>query len=291
MSNIQTVSYRITRLMIVDYRDRLRQSLPSQTLRTHILMTIPTYSYDQFNPRQYLDEYYANFPPENLALLQFLIDSFAAVPPDALALDFGSGPTLFSPIAGAHRVREMHLCEYLPANRAELERWLCAEPDAFDWQPTIRTALAMGGFDDTLTTLELHGKTVRERVKQVMPCNLLHDFPLENTDLRGTYDVLVSNLCAEAVAPDIQTWNRHIAKFADLLKPGGLLIMTTVKQSRAYSVGEHNFSVLPLTERDVIAGLRAAGFRPDSIVIDQTSATHSIHPYDGLIFATARKPS
>jgi len=253
-------------------------------------MTILSQPYSDFDPRQYLNEYYADFPPENLALLQFLIRAFADVPSDALALDFGSGPTLFSPIAGAHRVREMHVCEYLPANRSEVSAWLSGQHDAFDWTPTLRTALSMEGLKDSPDVLRARETLIRERVTQVIHCDLMQDYPLEDVGLRGAYDVLVSNLCAEAVATDVEAWAHHITKFADLLKPGGRLILSAVKQSRAYSVGAHTFRVLPLTEADVVSGLHTAGFVPSTIQIDHAAATHPVHPYDGLIFATARKP-
>ncbi len=276
--------------MIVDYRDRLRQSLPIQTLRTHILMTTPPPSYDQFDPCQYLNEYYAELPPENLAMLGFLTRAFADVPSTAHVLDFGAGPMLYTAITGAHRVREMHLCEYLPANRDELTRWLSDQSDAFDWRKTIREVLRSEGFSTSDEAVSAHESLIRERVTRVMACDLLREYPLEDESLRGTYDVLVSNMCAEAVSPDLVTWNAHIAKFAGLLKPSGQIILTVAKQSSAYSVGKHSFTVLPLNEDAVIAGLHAAGFAPDSINIDHAAATHSIHPYEGLIFATARKP-
>lgn len=244
--------------------------------------------YEHFNPRQYLETYYANLPPENMAMLEFLVAAFANVPNDALALDFGTGPMLYTAIAGARRVREMHLAEYLPANRAELKRWLSGKPDAFDWSNAIRAVLELSGQDSHDAAIHAHANLMRARVSDVMACDLMADIPLENPTLAGTYDVLVSSLCAEAVAQDIPTWNTYLSKFAALLKPGGRIILIAVKQSHAYSVGKHHFPVLPLTEEDVSNGLKNAGFVQE-FPLGHAEANDPIHPYEGLIFATARK--
>jgi hypothetical protein len=245
--------------------------------------------YHAFDPRTYLDEYYAQLPPENLALLGFLVEAFAHVPAGGLALDFGAGPSLYSAIAAAPHVRELHLCEYAPANRAELTRWLNAEPDAFDWSDTIRAALRAAGQPDDLSAVQTREALIRQRVTSVMPCDLLQPFPLDDPTACGRYDVLVSNLCAEAAAPNHAVWRACIARMAELLKPNGHIILSAVKRSSAYSVGRQVFRVLPIDESDVLVGLRGAGFEPATITLSSTPADHPVYPYEGLIFATARK--
>lgn len=245
-------------------------------------------TYHHFDPRQYLNDYYADLPPENRAMLTFLVESFDDVPDDALALDFGAGPMLYTAIAGAAAVGEMHLAEYLPANRAELKRWLDGHPDAFDWSPAIRTVLSLQDIAPLPAAIRDHEALIRQRVTRVMPCDLSQPDPLNDSSLSGCYDVLVSNLCAEAVAPDLATWNAYLGKFAALLKPGGRLILTAVKQSRSYSVGSYVFPVLPLSEEDVAYGLNLAGFA-QMTPMNHAPADDPNHPYEGLIFAVARK--
>lgn len=251
-------------------------------------MSSATHPYDHFNPRAYLEEYYATVPPENLELLRFLTGAFADLPSGALALDFGAGPTVFSAIAGAHRVREMHLCEFLPANRHEVSRWLAADPDAFDWGETVRAALRLDGLPDTPDLVREREAIIRQRVTAVMPCDLLRDFPLDDPAARERYDVVVSNLCAEAAAPNHEVWRACVARIASLVRPGGRLVMSAVRQSKAYSVGDSVFHVLPIDTDDLRGALAAAGLT--DITLSVTDADHPVHSYDGLMFATAQKP-
>lgn len=244
--------------------------------------------YIHFNPRQYLDTYYATIQPENRAMLDFLVNAFKMVSPDALSLDFGCGPMLYSAIAGAHRVREMHLAEYLPLNRVELSHWLSAKPNAFDWREAIRTVLELEGRPSDDLTMKSHEAVIRANVSRVMPCDLTAAYPLEDTTLSGAYDVLVTSLCVEAVAPDLPTWIMYMGKLGSLLRPGGKLFLISVKKSHAYNVGKHTYPVLSLDEDNIAHGLRAAGFAQDA-ALRHAHANDPFHPYEGLIFATARK--
>ena len=96
-----------------------------------------------FNPRAYLDVYYADIGAENYALLQFFVEAYHDVSADSVLLDFGSGPTIHALIAAAPRVKEIHLCDYLPANLDEVRQWLHGESGAFDWRPFVTTTLQL----------------------------------------------------------------------------------------------------------------------------------------------------
>ena len=108
-------------------------------------MAQATREYHEFDPRTYLEEYYAQMPPENIAVLKFLISEFQQIPSGGLALDFGGGPCLYNPIVAANRMREIHFSEYTEANRAEVQRWLARDPAAFDWGGTIQTLILLEG--------------------------------------------------------------------------------------------------------------------------------------------------
>ena len=43
------------------------------------------------------------------------------------------------------KAAEIHLAEYLPANRAEAERWLRGDADAHDWRAFTRETLRLEG--------------------------------------------------------------------------------------------------------------------------------------------------
>ncbi len=246
-----------------------------------------TRDYSNFNPTTYLQEYYASLPAENLALLRFLVQTFQALPPHSLTLEFGSGPTLYSAIVAAGRVHEIHLSDYLAANRSEVQKWLQQHPRAFDWDNTIRTVLALEGQDASPPRVQARAAEIRRRVKHVLPCDATHQAPLG--DRPHAYNVLVTNLCLEAVAADKAHWRQCFHNVASLLKPGGQLILTAVKGGHAYPVGQNVFAVVHLSEEDMIEALLAAGFAADSISLEGVAANHPVYPYEGLMFVRATK--
>ncbi|MFN8459764.1 MAG: guanitoxin biosynthesis pre-guanitoxin forming N-methyltransferase GntF [Anaerolineae bacterium] len=246
-----------------------------------------TRDYSIFNPTAYLQEYYTSFPSENLAVLRFLIQAFRTLPAHSLTLEFGSGPTLYSAIVAAGQVEEIHLSDYLAANRTEVQKWLHQHPEAFNWDETIRTVLALEGKEAAHAQVRTRAAEIRRRVKQVLPCDATCPAPLEGAS--QYYDVLVTNLCLEAVATDKKHWRQCFRNVTSVLKPGGQLILTAVKGGNAYSVGQSVFAVVHLLEDDVTEALLEAGFAPESISIKGIEANHPVYPYKGLMFVLAAK--
>jgi hypothetical protein len=65
--------------------------------------------------------------------------------------------------------------------------------------------------------------------------------------------------------------------------------MATVRHARAYPVGARLFPIVYLDEVDIAAALRDAGFDPASLQIAVIPSDHPLHPYAGLILASAIK--
>ncbi len=246
-----------------------------------------THDYTTFDPKTYLYEYYSTLAPENIALLRFLVNSFKDVAPHCLTLDFGGGPTLYTALVAAGKVHNIHHSDYLQANRDEIQTWLDGDANAFDWREAVSAVLELEEKDSTLHSIAAREKAIRQRVKCVLPCDATQATPIAG--MEQTYDVLVSNLCLEAVAKDLEQWRQYLRNVTSLLKPGGRLIMAAVRGGRAYSVGKVVFHVLPIYEEDFMSALPDAGFDKESVCIEWAPADHPVHPYDGLLFVTATK--
>ena len=244
-----------------------------------------TTNYALFDPRVYLNEYYATLFPENLDLLHFLVRTFRDLPPGGRVLDFGSGPTIYTAIVAAPYAGEIHLSDVSEANRNELVTWLHDDPTAFDWRATIRAVLELEGSAATSEQIAERADMIRQRVTEVLHCDARAHLPLGAANRR--YDVVVSNMCLEAAADDLDEWRQCVHNLASLVKPGGILILTTVKRCHAYAVGNTVFQVLDIDEDDLRAALNVAGFVPDTIRCDWAYADHPVHPYEGLIFTVA----
>ena len=81
-----------------------------------------------WDPRAYLAGYYARVEPDERETIAFFVDGFRRTPEGGSVLVFGIGPTLHHVFPAAERAGEIHLGEYLPANRAEAGRWLAGDP-------------------------------------------------------------------------------------------------------------------------------------------------------------------
>lgn len=250
-------------------------------------MQVQVNDYQAFEPRAYLQDYYSSFPQESIDLLQFLVDAFQDLPPHSLTLDFGSGPTLYTAIVAAAQAHEIHVSDYLAANRVEIQHWLDEDPAAFDWQEVIRVVLTMEGREPNAVTIAEREAAIRQCVTHILPCNARDAQPIAG--LYEHYDVLVANFCLEAAADDYEQWRMCMRNVAGLIKPGGHMIIAAVKAATTYAVGDAVFPVVYLTEADFVQALMDVGCASASINTKWVPADHPIHPYGGCLFVTARK--
>lgn len=248
---------------------------------------IITQDYAAFDPQVYLQEYYATLVPENIELLHFLTDTFRSIQPHGCVLDFGCGPTLFTSLVAAGYPCEIHVSDWTPANRGAIVDWIENAPTAFDWSATTRAVLEMEGHAATPDQIRQREAAARQQITRVMPCDALSPTPLGPAAQQ--YDLIVSSMCLEAAASDLDQWRECVRHLASLVKPGGTLLLIVVKRARSYSVGEAIFPVVPITEDDLHDALVAAGFFADSISTAWTPADHPIHPYDGMLFTSATR--
>lgn len=240
-----------------------------------------------FNAQAYLEEYYSDIGSENLAILHFLVRTLREVSPESILLDFGGGPTIYSLIAGAHHAREIHFCDYLESNLEQVRRWLDKDPQAFDWTEFIKTTLVLEGTDYSKQGIDLREEQIRQRVTQVIRCdaNLFKPIPT----LVSGYDVLVTNFCAESATDSVDQWQRFIRNITSLIRPGGRLIMSSLKGASSYGVGKEVFPAVYIVEGDLIEILIGMGFDCDSIRIESVTADRPSRHYQGLMFVTALK--
>ncbi len=241
-----------------------------------------------FDPNAYLDEYYADVGPENVALLRFLNEAYRQMPSGGTLLDFGGGPTIYPLISAAPRFDEIHFSDYLQANLDEVRKWLTKGPDAFDWQAFVRRALELEtGRVCTLSDIEIRESEIRARVTRLLRCDASRAYPLDGP--RVSYDVVLTNFCAESATSDYAQWRSFIHNIVSLLRPGGQLVMSALKGATRYSVGPVSFPAVEISEDDLIEALEDAGFPRKWIELRSIPADRPTRDYQGLILATAMK--
>src|SRR5689334_19821036 len=93
----------------------------------------PVVSYSQWQPDEYLHEYYGEVMPDEHFAMQFLVEALERLEPVCVALEFGCGPTVHHALPMARMADEIHLAEFLESNRIQVNKWLHEESDAFNW--------------------------------------------------------------------------------------------------------------------------------------------------------------
>jgi len=256
----------------------------------------PTTDYNLFVPRDYLNEYYRTVDVENEALLRFFAELARECRPESLVLDLGCGPTLYTLFSLARACAEIHMCDYLEANLAEIRRWLNADPDAFDWTPFTRKALELEAMlessNDANTAREdivAREALLRRKVTQVFKCDIRASAPL---GIAGNtrYDLIVSVSCLEIVAHDLAEWREFLGHATSLLKPGGTLALMTLADATTYRSGERLFATATVNQSSLTEGLIDAGYRSDSIRVQYVPAQDPERShYAGFLLSAAQK--
>lgn len=249
-----------------------------------------TTNWEAFDPAAYLREYYADLGSENLALLRFLDEVFRTLPAGGTLLDFGGGPTIYPLVSAARNAREIHFSDYLEANLAEVRRWLSSDRDAFDWQPFVAETLRLElGRSPSPAEIAERERLIRERVTRVIHCDASRSPSIGDGD--RSYDVVLTNFCAESATADRWQWQAFITNIAALVSPGGHIILSSLAGATSYAVGPVAFPAVSLSEDDVVEILEECGFLPKSIELQRVPADRPTREYSGLIFAVARKRS
>lgn len=248
----------------------------------------PAQDWEEFNPRAYLQEYYSDLGAENSALLQFFANAYKAIPYNSVLLDFGGGPTIYPLIGAANKVKEIHFCDYLPANLSEVLKWLRRKKVAFNWQPFVSATLELeNGRPCTANDIAKREEQIRTRITRLSRCDARLDPPLHSPFQK--YDVVVSNFCAESATDDRQQWRIFMRNIASLVRPGGKFIICALKGAHSYLVGRKVFPAVNINEADLAWGLMTAGCKPESLDIRSVPADRPSRYYEGLMFAVAEK--
>jgi nicotinamide N-methyltransferase len=255
---------------------------------TNISGLFLTRDWERFDPRAYLNEYYADLGAENCALLRFLVEAYRDIAPNSRLLDFGGGPTIYPLIAAVSKVKEIHFCDYLESNLREVQNWLCGDASAFDWRAFIGMTLELerARLCSAAEIAQREGE-IRTRVTRIVRCDVRRVPPI--TGWQQKYDVVVSNFCAESVTDDWWQWRMFMRNITSLLKPGGKLVLAALKEATCYSVGSKIFPAVKIVESDLTSVLIDSHFEPESIVISSNPADRPTRNYQGLMFAVAVK--
>ena len=239
-------------------------------------------SFDRdWNPARYLADYYRTVEPDELATIAFLVDALRHADRDRPVLFFGVGPTMHHVFAAAELASEIHLGDYLPANLAEIQRWLDRAPGAHDWRPFIRHTLRCEGVvDPSDAEVAARADLTRAKVTRLVHVDARHAQPWR-------YATVVSAYCADSATDDLATWRRYMRNITGLVRPGGLFVTAALHRCRGYTVGGRLFPSANVGETDLRDALRPT-FDPVRIELRPTGQAIT-HGYAAILLGWARK--
>ncbi|KAG9463382.1 hypothetical protein GDO78_021877 [Eleutherodactylus coqui] len=205
-------------------------------------------------------------------------------------LDFGTGPTIYQLLSACEVFDNIIVSDFLEKNRAEFQRWLKKDPDAFDWTHIIKSVCELEG-KSSREDCEKKAEKLRSKVKEVLKCDALKRNPYDPVVVPPV-DCLLSCLCLEVPCKDIQSFCDVLKNFQDLIKPGGHLLLLSALRETFYHIGTKQFSSLYINEEELEMAFKEAGYqikkavykqRPDNAAMDFTDC-------QGFYFIHACKP-
>ena len=242
-----------------------------------------------WTPRAYLADYYGAVEPDERRTIAFFVEAMKDCAAGEPMLVFGVGPTLHHVFLAAPTASELHLADYLPANLREIERWIARDPEAHDWRPFVRHTLGCeGNACPTEADIAQREELARARIARLLQVDIRRPDPL---GAGGTppYGTVISAYCVDSATDDRAAWETYMQRLADLVRPGGTLILAALRRCRGYVVGGRSFPSADVDERDLRAVLERA-CRPEDIALEvcELAGTES-KGYASIVLARGRR--
>ena len=210
----------------------------------------------------YLPLCYSEIDDYHKFTLKHLDQFFKTYEPPAAAggaklLEFGGGAVVINLISAAPKCKEITFTDFREDNREWMKRWLKKDSMAFNWQPFFSYVVCTleGG---TEKDIEERKELVRSAVKAVVPCDILQPVPVED---KGPYDIVSSFLCLEYVSMTGKEYSEGVAKLAQLVKPGGTLLMLVDENVQSWIPDGNEFKTHPISREFLRESLELAGFK------------------------------
>lgn len=250
-------------------------------------MTITFASFDEWNPVDYLADYYTYVEPDEHHTLRFLAQEFEKIEGRPVALEFGIGPTLHRALSLSPYVREIHVADYLPSNLEEIRKWQKGDNGAHNWKPFTETVLAYEGVPaPRLRDIHQREALTRTCITNYFVGDASSSHPIGRRASRQ-YDLLLSCYCADSATNDKAMWLRYMTNILRLLKPGGFFVTAALRNCQHYKVGNRYFPSANVNEDDYESLFRQLDFDMSRATIQVTNVPeHNAIGYGSIVLAS-----
>jgi SAM-dependent methyltransferase len=189
----------------------------------------------------YYDLYYHRGRPvtdDEQAVTEFAMPFLRELKKGGKFLDIATGPTVHHQLLLAPYFDELHCGDYLEDNRSMVAHWATAAngqaaQDIPSWSQYTEYYLKMEGAEAGPHAIEQRERETRNKISVICKTNLMNN-PVVGEN--SSYDGIGCFYCLEEVARTREGFFAVVANAADLLKPGGVFMISALANSDFYHV-------------------------------------------------------
>jgi hypothetical protein len=254
--------------------------------------------------RDYLGTYYSAEVPDydEQIVMAFCARHYKTVSPGAELLELGAGPTIHHVMSAAPVVSKIHLTDYLQGCIDEIDLWRSQKPEAHNWNAFTRFALNSEGLPSDDLSIQQRESDLRQKIASIGLCDVRKSPPLSTPrqfELVGCFYTAEQATMATEEMPQEkrhEIWNQIMDNICSTVAPGGLLLMSGVRDSDfyvTYDAVTHAALRHPLPrllESDYAAALIRNGFDMSRTVVEAAPLVgQDAEGLTGVILVAARK--
>ena len=234
---------------------------------------------------------------------------------DAEILDVGGGPTIYQHIGLSLSASHITHSEFSRTNRDAVVQWLKDEVGAHNWDNYFELVRGIM-LDDTLfmKCLESEKKHSNSLIKNraslieklltadsvgplkihvrncisedVVHSDIFHpELALETSKV---FDVVTAHFVIESASKMHTEWEKGMYHLLKRVRPGGYVIMTSIKNAAWYKVGNRSIPAAPINESHIVNALEANDIECERLLTLEGSRGDHVG-YSGMIFVIGRK--
>lgn len=248
-----------------------------------------TSDWKKWDAQNYLQEFYGNVVADDEIETISFLSQLAKNNPANRILDFGCGPTLHHIFPFAPHVTEIHLADLLNSNLGEISKYLDNEIESHNWDKYIEYALSCESQNPVGEKAVYDRKRETQRkVTKLVEANARNQDPL-GPEFRGTYPIVMSCFCADSATDHHDEFAQLVENIASLVEPGGLFIVTCLRNATFYKTKDSCFPSANVDET-LLGKVLTNIFIPETVdIMVKHLPNHADQGYTGIIMATARK--
>jgi len=250
-----------------------------------------TLLWDTWEPKEYLNTYFAELGQDSIANFRFLIRELRRFKtwPKQRILDFGAGPTVFAGLVTAQYASEIHISDYIGSNLTEIRRWFDNDDRAFNWDNCIYEILKLEGISPVPDNIEARKQSLRDKPYRLLHCDASSLMPLGGIS-EQKYPLVIMNFCVDSATSSKEVWHEYMRNVLSIVEDNGTILISALRNCSEYKCGEQNFPSANINEDDLAESITHTGFHVHNALIEVCEVPECApEGFTSLMFARATK--